>query len=289
MEPLGLVVIALGTATIVALAVAVVSVGRAGRRERLSSESARRAEQIKNEFVSMVSHELLTPLTSIAGFADTLLHSWRELAPEEIDEFLEIIDSQSRYLSELVEDVLVIPRLEAGRLRLDPTDLDLSALAHEVSNLLFPPGGPYEASVAIPGGVRVFADPRRVQQILRNLLENARKHGGEQVLVEGAQYRDHYLVVVSDNGPGVPKGDEERIFLHFEQGTMGDSRSNEGIGLGLPIARKLANAMGGDVWYEPRFPTGARFCFTIPVRGPEPGGPPPAASERAGRRVSRVP
>jgi signal transduction histidine kinase len=75
-------------------------------------------------------------------------------------------------------------------------------------------------------------------------------------------------VVVADNGPGVPEGDRERIFEHFEQLTKGDSRSDRGFGLGLPIARKLARAMGGDLWHESRFPTGSRFCFTLRVASP---------------------
>ncbi len=87
-------------------------------------------------------------------------------------------------------------------------------------------------------------------------------------------------MVVSDNGPGVPDSLAERIFEAFEQVSKGDARSTQGIGLGLPIARNLARAMGGDVWYEPRFPTGSRFCFTVPAvslqeretRSPEPGG-----------------
>lgn len=232
-------------------------------------EEARRerdqANAIKNDFVAMVSHELRTPLTSIAGFAQTLAEGWRELPPEEIDEFLAYVTKQAEYLGELVEDILVIPRLEAGRLRLYPELFDLSELVHEASNTVFPPGQGREASVSVPGGVRAYGDPRRVHQVLRNLLENAKKYGGEQVLVEGFPYGDHFVVVVSDNGPGVPDDAVNIIFEHFEQLSKGDSRSASGIGLGLPIARKLARAMGGDVWYERRFPTGSRFCFSITV------------------------
>ena len=115
-------------------------------------------------------------------------------------------------------------------------------------------------------GVRMQADPKRVQQVVRNLLENARKYGGDQVLVEGFAHGEQYVLVVSDNGPGVPDGSANQIFEHFEQLSKGDSRSSSGIGLGLPIARRLARAMGGDVWYERRFPTGSRFCFSMPVK-----------------------
>jgi len=221
------------------------------------------ANAIKNDFVAMVSHELRTPLTAIAGFAETLESGWKELSTEEVDEFLSTITKQAQYLGELVEDILVIPRLEAGRLRLFPEMFDLSDLVHDVATMIFPPGGGREASVSVPGGVRAWGDPRRTQQVLRNLLENARKYGGEQILVEGFPYGDHFVVVISDNGPGIPGDAINTIFEHFEQLSKGDARSASGIGLGLPIARRLGRAMGGDVWYERRFPTGSRFCFSI--------------------------
>jgi signal transduction histidine kinase len=243
------------------------AITRAGRRReqevmRLSEE----AHRIKDEFVAMVSHELRTPLTSIAGFADTLVASWRDLPPDEVDEFLGIISRQSVYLGDLVEDVLVIPRLEADRLRFHPELFDLGDLLADVSKMVFPTGGKKSAVVTLPDGVRVRADRRRVQQVIRNLMENARKYGGDQVMVEGFVLGDQYLLVISDNGPGVPDEETQRVFDNFEQVSKGDSREATGIGLGLPIARRLARAMGGEVWYERRFPTGARFCFSLPLR-----------------------
>ena len=114
----------------------------------------------------------------------------------------------------------------------------------------------------------VHADRRRVVQVVRNLCENARKYGGDQILIEGLPLGDQYLLVVADNGPGVTLADRERIFEHFEQVTKGDARREDGIGLGLPIARRLSRAMGGGVWYAERFPTGARFCFTVRTAAP---------------------
>jgi signal transduction histidine kinase len=245
-------------------AIAITRQGRHREREvvRLSEE----AHRIKDEFVAMVSHELRTPLTSIAGFADTLVESWKDLPDEEVDEFLGIINRQSMYLGDLVEDVLVIPRLEADRLRFHPELFDLGDLLSDVSKMVFPTGGRKSAVVSLPDGVRVRADRRRVQQVIRNLMENARKYGGDQVMVEGFVLGDQYLIVISDNGPGVPDEETQRVFDNFEQVSKGDTREATGIGLGLPIARRLARAMGGEVWYERRFPTGARFCFSLPLR-----------------------
>ncbi len=240
------------------------SQGREREREviRLSEE----ADTLKNDFVAMVSHELRTPLTTIAGFADVLVRSWEDLPQEEVNEFLSIINRQSIYLGDLVEDVLVIPRLEANRLPLDPELFDLGDLIEDVALMVFPSGEKKTSLVSLPDGVRVFADRRRVQQVMRNLMENARKYGGDQIMIEGFVMGDQYLVIISDNGPGVPDQETRRVFENFEQLSKGDTREALGIGLGLPIARRLARAMGGDVWYERRFPTGARFCYSLPLR-----------------------
>ena len=240
------------------------SQGREREREviRLSEE----ADTLKNDFVAMVSHELRTPLTTIAGFADILVRSWEDLPQEEVNEFLSIINRQSIYLGDLVEDVLVIPRLEANRLPLDPELFDLGDLIEDVALMVFPSGEKKTSLVSLPDGVRVFADRRRVQQVMRNLMENARKYGGDQIMIEGFVMGDQYLVIISDNGPGVPDQETRRVFENFEQLSKGDTREALGIGLGLPIARRLARAMGGDVWYERRFPTGARFCYSLPLR-----------------------
>lgn len=238
--------------------------GREREREvkRLSLE----AHTIKNDFVALVSHELRTPLTSIAGFAETLVDSWQDLPPEEVDEFLSIINRQAMYLGDLVEDVLVIPRLEANRLKLEPELFDLGDLIRDVSDMVFPNGGRKNSLVSLPDGVRVVADRRRVHQIVRNLMDNAHKYGGDQIMVEGFVMGDQYLVIISDNGPGVPDEETRKVFENFEQVSKGDARESTGIGLGLPIARRLARAMGGDVWYERRFPTGSRFCYSLPLK-----------------------
>jgi signal transduction histidine kinase len=245
-------------------ALAITAQGR--QRERDITFMSEEAHRIKDEFVAMVSHELRTPLTSIAGFADTLVESWKELPEGEVDEFLGIINRQALYLGDLVEDVLVIPRLEADRLRFNPELFDLGDLIEDVANMVFPNGGKKSSLISLPDGVRVKADRRRVQQVIRNLMENARKYGGDQIMVEGFVMGDQYLIVISDNGPGVPDEETQRVFENFEQVSKGDAREATGIGLGLPIARRLARAMGGEVWYERRFPTGARFCYSLPLR-----------------------
>jgi signal transduction histidine kinase len=254
---------------LVALGLTLTAAGRVLQASRKKQEAAlaaeRRASEMKNEFVSMVTHELRTPLTNIAGFALTMRDSWTDLGEEEIEEFLRIIVGESEHLANLVDDVLAIPRLEAGRLLLDVTEFPLRPAAYKIAELLFPAGGDKSASVSIGGNVQIMADPNRVEQVLRNLLENARKYGGDQVTVEATRRDRDYLVVIADNGPGVAVHDRERIFAPFEQVSSGDTRTERGFGLGLSVARHLIEAMGGRIWYENGFPVGARFCFTLPA------------------------
>ncbi|MDH3540149.1 MAG: HAMP domain-containing histidine kinase [Acidimicrobiia bacterium] len=230
-------------------------------------ESARASIVAKDQFVSMVSHELRTPLTSIAGFADTLQAGWQELETAEIDEFLGIIKAQADHLHHLVEDILILPRLEAGKLTISAEPIDPAPLTHRVVSLLFPAGGDSDARVAMAGGTTVLADPRRVDQVLRNLLGNAKKYGGDEVLVDGQETDGAYVISVTDNGTGIPEEDRTRIFDPFEQVSKGDDRTDTGVGLGLPIARQLVRAMGGELTYSPAFPRGARFSFTLPLAG----------------------
>lgn len=233
-------------------------------RQQAVINAERRASEMKNEFVAMVTHELRTPLTTIAGFAMTMKDGWRDLDPDEVDDFLRIIVGESEHLGNLVEDVLAIPRLEAGNLLLDATDFQLRPAVYKIVDLLYPAGGERSAAVTIGGNVNICADPNRVEQVLRNLLENARKYGGDQVSIEATPTGDDYQIVIADNGPGVSAEDRDRIFGTFEQARQGHSRTQSGFGLGLAVAKHLIEAMGGRIWYEPGFPVGARFCFTLP-------------------------
>ena len=230
----------------------------------------REASQMKTEFVSMITHELRTPLTNIAGFIDTLQETWKVIPPDEVDEFLGIVVSESEHLKDLVDDVLAIPRLEAGKLLMDPTHFSLRAAAFKVVNRVFPEDGERSASVSIGSNAIVHADPHRVEQILRNLIENAYKYGGDTVAVEAIPVGDEWQIVVSDNGTGLTDADGQRVFEAFEQVTSGDSRTDTGFGLGLTVARHLIEATGGRIWYEPGFPVGARFCFTLPAGAEQP-------------------
>jgi len=231
-------------------------------RQQKLLEQERRTVEVKNEFVSMVSHELRTPITGISGFSETLRDHWRDLPPTEVDEFLTILRGESEHLENLVEDILVIPRLDSGHLRFQLEQVTVLTVAETVAEMVFDDKTSVE--IDIPLYVEVWSDPARLRQILRNLMENALKYGGNEVYISGEERREGtYTVIVADNGSGVAEADRQRIFEHFEQLSKGDARLEQGVGLGLPIARKLATAMGGDLWYEDRFPVGSQFCFDV--------------------------
>lgn len=252
------------TALVVGATIGVAGVVWGIARVGAARRSFERADRMRTDFLNTVSHELRTPLTSISGFVTTLQDGWRDLPPSDVDEFLEIVHRESDHLGTLVEDILVIPRLEAGKLDLEPEVMDLSALVDALLSSVFSPSTDKDLHVTIPNGVKVYADPKRVGQIVRNLLANANSHGGRQVAVEGQYVGTHYQLVVSDDGTGIPREQRTAIFEEFEKGLGGDGRTG-GIGLGLPIAQRLARQMGGDLWFEPRFPAGSRFFVTFPL------------------------
>jgi signal transduction histidine kinase len=253
------------SAVALSLMVAASEMYNAKKAQTAALAAERGASEMKNQFVSMVSHELRTPLTNISGFAETLHDTWQELPGIDVDEFLAIIVSESEHLKDLVEDVLAIPRLEAGRMLLDPTDFPLRPAAFKIVDLLIPDGGERSASVSIGSNVVVHADPNRVEQVLRNLIDNARKYGGQSISVDAVPFGNDWQIVVADTGTGLSPEDRERVFKAFEQVTSGDTRTETGFGLGLAVAAHLVDAMGGRIWYEPGFPVGARFCFTLPI------------------------
>jgi PAS domain S-box-containing protein len=230
--------------------------------------SDRLVEHLKTGFVSTVSHELRAPLTSIYGFAETLLRDDVAFESEERRTFLEYIASEAQRLTGIVDALLSVARLEAGDLQLQvaPTDLrdvvtDVVAAAQsEVANgrrfVIDVPEEPLDAS----------ADREKVRQVLANLVDNAVKFSpqGGTVTVAARRTRRAVQVRVVDEGAGVPVGEQERIFRKFYRADPAGADTG-GTGLGLFIARGLAAAMGGRLWMDSETDTGASFVFELPT------------------------
>jgi signal transduction histidine kinase len=227
------------------------------------SEIRRREAQAKLDMVSVVAHELRSPLTGITGFAQFLHSDWHTLPDEQIRTFLDLIKDQSDEVMRLIDDLLTVRRIEAGSLDLELRAVNIRDLTRRFETTLFDEPG-RSLIVDLPEQLSVKCDPDRMTQILRNYLDNARKYGGATVRVTTTNIDGVCRISVSDDGEGVPDEDVERIFSRFDQGSTA-GRSDTGFGLGLSIVMSLASAMGGDAGYTPVIPHGAEFWVEVPL------------------------
>ncbi|MDQ2983910.1 MAG: GAF domain-containing protein [Actinomycetota bacterium] len=248
----------------------------AGRIFAFRDVSAERVvEQMKSDFVSTVSHELRTPLTSIYGFAETLLRQDVLFGEEERKTFLGYIASESERLTQIVDALLNVARLDTGDLQvhLAPTDVG-SVVAEVVSSVeqTHPLNG-HRFSVELPSEpLQAEADRDKLRQIVTNLVDNAVKfspNGGTVTVV--ARRKDESVEVrVEDEGVGIPEAEQRRIFTKFYRAeAVARERGAGGTGLGLFIAHGLVHAMGGRIWVDSREGEGSSFVFELPaVREP---------------------
>lgn len=213
----------------------------------------------KDELVASVSHELRTPIASIMGIAYELHDRSADFDADERAELLAVIADQSREVANIVEDLLVATRADVESLPMHPEPL---LLADEIRRVVARDAA--SVSVAIEGDEELTAwvDPLRFRQILRNLLSNAHRYGGDAVTVTVSAATDRVLVEVADNGAGVPPGEEEAIFQPYTRGRS-DRALPGSIGLGLPVSRRLARLMGGDLVY--RRDRGSVFELSMPL------------------------
>jgi signal transduction histidine kinase len=214
-----------------------------------SQKAAERAlsDQIryKDEFIASVSHELRTPLTAVVGLAEEVVRRDSVIGPEERDELMTIVAEQSREVADLVEDLLVAARAAGGNLSIHPKQLDMGEM---VRGILSPWNGAFE--LHLDAGLLTFADPGRVRQVLRNLTTNAIRYGGPHRRIAAFHRDDFTIVEVRDDGQPIPANHREIMFEPYERTRDQRSSQPESVGLGLTVARSLAEAMGGSVSYE---------------------------------------
>jgi two-component system sensor kinase len=222
----------------------------------------RRLDELKSDFVAMVSHELRSPLTSILGYCSTMLRHWDKVDNDRKKSFVDIIDRQSRRLSGLVNDLLEMSRIESGKLdtRLQPMPLRplVEELASDFRDRL------PEMRVAGDIDAVVVADLEHLRRVLINLLDNAIKYGDQPVSVEIAAMGGTVSIAIRDSGAGVDEEFRPRLFEKFAQASSGSTRNATGTGLGLSIVRGLVEAMQGTVRYEPPGTRGGAFVVDMP-------------------------
>jgi len=235
-------------------------------RDRLLADE-RRAGEFREAFIDVISHELRTPITTILGTTEILARRDRELEPEVRSAMLADARSESERLYRLVEDLLVLSRVERGRLVVEPEPLEPRRLLERVIAQMRDELPSVRITLEAPHGLPIVSgEITYVEQILRNLLENAAKYSpaGTDVHVSADQVGSEVVIAVVDDGPGISPESIDHIFdLFYRDPEM--ARSVAGSGIGLFVCRNLAEAMGGQMVVGPGPDGGSRFAFSLPV------------------------
>jgi signal transduction histidine kinase len=233
--------------------------------------AAQQAEQVKEEFFALVSHELRTPLSSIVGYVEVLQEETEDdpLSPEERQRFLEIVNRNARRLLRLVGDLLFVARLEAGKLDLHRSDLDLSQTARESVEAHRPQA--QRAGLTLRGdvaaGIQVHGDADRLGQVMDNLLSNAVKftpEGGD-VGLRLSSSDGRARVEVWDTGVGIPEAEQPHLFERFFRASSATNAAVPGVGLGLSITKAIVESHGGVLTFASAEGRGTRFRVELPL------------------------
>ena len=227
----------------------------------------KQAEQIKDEFIGMVSHELKTPLTVLTGALNVAMSG--NVSPEDERTLLEDAAWGAETMADIVDNLLELSRWQANRLALREEPLDM---AQVVQRMIAQSSAKSEkhrlvADVA-PGLPQVNADRTRIERILENLIDNAIKYSpnGGEVRVSAKRQNDEIVVSVQDQGIGIGAEDQTKLFQEFQRLDVGSRTGIQGIGLGLVVCKRLVEAHGGRIWVESEPGKGSIFYFTLPLR-----------------------
>ena len=227
------------------------------------------ASRHKSEFLASMSHELRTPLNAVLGFSEVLLERMFGDINERQEEYLRDIHSSGQHLLELLNEILDLSKVEAGRMELEYSTFALGPFLEHTASMLRERAGLHGIDLRVevdPDADTVYADELRLKQVVLNLMTNAVKFTGDggSVVVQAQRGPAEIRITVTDTGIGVPQVDRERIFESFQQGGRGASRE-EGTGLGLTLSRRIVELLGGAMWLESEVGIGSTFGFSIPA------------------------
>jgi signal transduction histidine kinase len=235
------------------------------RNARLEAEAASRA---KSEFLAVMSHELRTPLAAIIGYEELLFDGITGPVNEGQRTQLGRIKASATHLLSLIDEVLTLSRVEAGREITHPERIPVFAALHEASSLAMPLAAEKGLALEVvraPRDVEVWADATKLRQILLNLLTNAIKFtDAGSVVLESQKLDDHVDIVVRDTGIGIAPSDHDRVFDTFWQVEQKSTRKVGGTGLGLSVSRRLARLMNGELTVVSRLGAGSTFTLRLP-------------------------
>ena len=240
---------------------------RAYEAEHHTVEELRRLSALRADFVSLVSHELRSPMAAVIGAARTLQERWRILTPEQREAFLALIADETHRLANLIGDVLHTSQIEAGTFSYSFTDVDLGRLVEDAVATASIGQDEVRVKATVSSSLpHIRADGERLRQVLSNLIENAIKYSpaGEEVEVRAQPENGRVRISVTDRGPGIPHDQQRLIFEKFGRADVAGV-SKPGTGLGLFIARSIAEAHGGAVDVRSSPDAGATFTLTLPV------------------------
>jgi two-component system phosphate regulon sensor histidine kinase PhoR len=228
----------------------------------------RELEGVRQEFVANVSHELRTPLSLIKGATETLLDGAKNDSVA-LDRLLTIVDRHADRLTLLIDDLLLLSKLDSGRVSLNLQPVPLRPAASEVVDDLQPRARAREMVIenSLPTGMLAHVDPDRLRQVLFNLIDNAIKYGrpAGTVTISGRMLDEKWVeICIQDNGPGISPEARARVFERFYRAEKARSREQGGTGLGLAIVKHVIQAHGGEVRVESELGQGAAFYFTLP-------------------------
>ena len=239
---------------------------RAYEAERSTADELRRLSALRADFVSLVSHELRSPMAAVIGAARTLQGRWRELTAEQRQSFLALIGDETSRLANLIGDVLDTSRIEAGTFSFTFSDVDLAELLRDVVAAAELAQDEVALSTQVSGSLpQVRGDRERLRQVIQNLIDNAVKYSsaGSCVRVNATAEDGGVVIDVADEGPGIPLEDQQLIFEKF--GRSGGGAAKPGSGLGLFIARSIAEAHGGSLEVESVPARGSVFRLELPA------------------------
>ncbi len=250
--------------------------------ERRALEEMRRADELKSQFLANMSHELRTPLNSIIGFSRVILKGIDGPITDLQQQDLTAIYNAGQHLLGLINDILDLSKIEAGKMELAFEEVDIRDLINSVMSTAvgLVKDKPVKLIKEIDDNLPIIhADPIRVRQVLLNLISNAAKFTDEghikvfARLQKGPHGLPEVLIGVEDTGPGIAKEDQEKLFKPFSQVDASPTRKTGGTGLGLSISRNLVEMHGGRIWVESEVGKGSTFYFTLPVIRPEEAAP----------------
>jgi len=226
----------------------------------------REAEELKSTFISVISHELKTPVALIKGYVSTLRREDASWDRNVVRDSLEVIEEETDRLTNLIENLLDASRLQAGALSMNLSDVLIDKLAEKIAEKFRIQTGIHSITVDFsPNFPVILADEDRISQVLTNMLSNAIKYSpeGGEIRITGQVRPEQVIVCVSDQGPGIAPDDIPHVFDRFYRSSDA-SRTTKGAGLGLYLARAVIEAHGGRIWVDPRPGYGARICFSLP-------------------------